>query len=60
MGGEAAATRGGGAVGGGMGGGRGGKGVEDGEHKRASFLLEPDPNAFFGTDEKTAPPVIGE
>jgi Protein of unknown function (DUF3558) len=32
---------------------------EDEEHKRASFLEEPDPEAVFGTDERTTPPVIG-
>jgi hypothetical protein len=45
---------------GGMGGGgRGGKGQGDSEHKRASYLVEADPDSIFGTDEKTAPPVIG-
>lgn len=39
-------------------GGRG-RGVEDEEHQRASFLEEPDPEAIFGTDERTPPPVIG-
>ncbi|HEX3779062.1 MAG TPA: WXG100 family type VII secretion target [Pseudonocardiaceae bacterium] len=44
----------------GMGGaGRGGKGQGDTEHKTASYLQENDPNAIFGTDEKTVPPVIG-
>lgn len=32
---------------------------DDKEHQRASFLEEPDPEAVFGTDEPTAPPVIG-
>jgi hypothetical protein len=50
---------------GGMGGmghgaGRKGEGDEDGEHERPSFLVEPDPHETFGTDEVTAPPVIGE
>jgi hypothetical protein len=48
---------------GGMGHGAGGKkgeGDEDGEHERPSFLVEPDPHETFGTDEVTAPPVIGE
>lgn len=50
---------------GGMGGGmvpagRGGKGSEDSEHYRPSFLVEPDPNELFGVTEKIAPPVIGE
>jgi hypothetical protein len=41
-------------------GGRGGqKGQGDGEHKRASYLVEADPDSIFGTDERTAPPVIG-
>jgi hypothetical protein len=39
-------------------GGRG-RGGEDEEHQRASFLEEPDPEAIFGTDERTPPPVIG-
>jgi hypothetical protein len=45
--------------GGGGGGGRG-QGGEDGEHQRPSFLVEADPDETFGTDEVTAPPVIGE
>lgn len=66
---EAAARRGGvagargGAAGtgamGALGAGRG-QGGEDKEHERKSFLREPDPEAIFGTDEVTAPPVIGE
>ncbi|TCO65284.1 hypothetical protein [Actinocrispum wychmicini] len=46
---------------GGMGGmgGHKGEGGEDEEHQRASFLVEPDPDSTFGTDEITAPPVIG-
>ncbi|HJP79917.1 MAG TPA: hypothetical protein VJ914_36935 [Pseudonocardiaceae bacterium] len=43
-----------------MGGGAGGRREEDGEHKAASYLQENDPDALFGTDEMTAPPVIGE
>jgi hypothetical protein len=43
---------------GGMGGGR--RGEEDQEHKAAQYLQEADPDALFGTDEMTAPPVIGE
>lgn len=44
-----------------MGGGRGaGRGGEDDEHKTPSYLQEPDPDEIFGTDEKTAPPVIGD
>jgi len=47
-------------MGGGMGGGAGrGQGGEDIEHKVASYLVEPDPDDVFGTDQKTAPPVIG-
>jgi hypothetical protein len=49
----------GGGLGGGMGGGRG-QGEEDGEHQRPSYLVEGDPESLFGTDEMTAPPVIGE
>jgi hypothetical protein len=63
---EAAAGRGAGAAGksgssgmGGMG-GRGAKGEEDQEHSRPSFLLEGDPDEIFGSDQRTAPPVIGE
>jgi hypothetical protein len=46
---------------GGMGAGRGGSrgGGGDSEHKRASYLVEADPDSIFGTDERTAPPVIG-
>lgn len=43
-----------------MGGGGRGQGSEDGEHQRLSFLVEADPDETFGTDEITAPPVIGE
>jgi hypothetical protein len=46
-----------GGMGGGMGGGRG-QGGEDEEHQRASYLQEADPEAVFGTDQLTAPPVI--
>lgn len=66
---QAAMGRGAGMAGG-VGGGRGGmggmgagahkgEGDEDEEHTRASFLVEPDPDSTFGTDELTAPPVIG-
>ena len=49
-----------GGMGGMMGGGaRGGKGGEDEEHQ-SKFLVEEDPNSLFGSDELTAPPVIGE
>ncbi|HEX3783073.1 MAG TPA: hypothetical protein VHX38_25685 [Pseudonocardiaceae bacterium] len=41
-------------------GGGKGKGGEDAEHKRADYLLNSDPYATFGTDERVAPPVIGE
>jgi hypothetical protein len=60
---EGAAARGGAGAGrGGMGGGHGGRGQgeDDAEHDRPSFLVEPDPHDTFGTDEVTAPPVIGE
>jgi hypothetical protein len=63
---EGAAVRGGapgarGAAGGGMvPAGKRGEGEEDGEHQRASYLVEGDPDAVFGTDQMTAPPVIGE
>jgi hypothetical protein len=48
---------------GGMGSGMGGKkgeGAEDAEHQRASYLVEADPESIFGSDARTAPPVIGE
>jgi len=51
---------GGGGMGGGGGGGRGQSGEDDAEHERPSFLVEPDPHDTFGTDQVTAPPVIGE
>jgi len=41
-----------------MGAGRG-EGGEDEERQRPSYLVEPDPDSMFGTDEMTAPPVIG-
>jgi hypothetical protein len=50
-------------------GGRGGAGMggaggrrqdeEDDEHERPSFLVEGDPDATFGSDQLSAPPVIG-
>ncbi|WP_328610116.1 hypothetical protein OG943_13635 [Amycolatopsis sp. NBC_00345] len=50
-----------GAAGGPMGaGGRRGEGDEDGEHQRPDYLIEADPDAIFGTDQRTSPPVIGE
>ncbi|MBC6446663.1 hypothetical protein [Actinokineospora xionganensis] len=55
----AAGGRGGAPMGGGMGGARGGQGGEDDEHNRPSYLVEADPDQVFGTDEMTAPPVIG-
>jgi hypothetical protein len=42
-----------------MGQGARGQGDEDIERQRPSFLVEPDPDETFGTDEVTAPPVIG-
>ncbi|HEY0804313.1 MAG TPA: hypothetical protein VGD84_04585, partial [Pseudonocardiaceae bacterium] len=56
-----AGTRGAGqpGMGGPMGAGGGGRGKDDEEHKRPSFLVEADPDSIFGTDERTAPPVIG-
>ncbi|PWW50854.1 hypothetical protein [Actinokineospora spheciospongiae] len=59
--GAAGAGRGGAAGGlGGMGaGGARGQGGEDDEHQRPSYLVEADPDEVFGTDEITAPPVIG-
>jgi len=43
----------------GMGGARG-DGDEDDEHQRPAWLVEADPESLFGTDQMTAPPVIGE
>ncbi|GAA5157752.1 PPE domain-containing protein [Amycolatopsis dongchuanensis] len=43
----------------GMGHGGRGKGAEDEEHQ-TKYLVSEDPNELFGTDELTAPPVIGE
>lgn len=62
-GGGAGAGRGAGGMMGGMGGmgagGARGKGGED-EERSSKFLVGDDPNEIFGTDELTAPPVIGE
>jgi hypothetical protein len=45
----------------GMGAGaRKGKGGEDTEHERPSYLIEPDPDSIFGADQMTIKPVIGE
>jgi hypothetical protein len=38
--------------------GQGKKGEEDKEHKTAEYLQEADPDAIFGTDQLTVPPVI--
>jgi len=58
-----------GGPGSGAGGGRGGAGggaprgkgenEEDKEHERPSYLVEGDPESTFGSDQLTAPPVIG-
>ncbi|MFD2418200.1 hypothetical protein [Amycolatopsis pigmentata] len=58
-GGRGAAGRGGMSGMGGMGHGKG-EGEEDAEHQRPSWLVEADPDDVFGTNERTAPPVIGE
>jgi len=56
----AAGARGAAAAGGvPMGAGGRGQGEEDTEHVRPTWLLEDDPDELFGTDEVTAPPVIG-
>jgi len=55
-----AAGRGSGMGGGGMGRGQKGEGDEDTEHSRPTYLVEGDPDEVFGTDMRTAPPVIGE
>ncbi|MBK1784360.1 hypothetical protein JHE00_08465 [Prauserella sp. ASG 168] len=56
----AAGGRGAGMAGGMGGAGRGGKGEDDAEHQRPTYLVEGDPDEVFGTDMRTAPPVIGE
>jgi hypothetical protein len=58
--GSGAAGRGGMGSGGGMGRGQKGEGDEDTEHSRPTYLVEGDPDEVFGTDLRTAPPVIGE
>jgi len=58
--GGAGAGRGGMGAGGGMGRGQKGEGDEDTEHSRPTYLVEGDPDEVFGTDMRTAPPVIGE
>ncbi|WP_370970026.1 hypothetical protein [Amycolatopsis sp. cg9] len=50
----------GGMGGGAMGRGQKGEGDEDTEHSRPTYLVEGDPDEVFGTDLRTAPPVIGE
>ncbi|WP_326956315.1 hypothetical protein [Amycolatopsis sp. NBC_01286] len=57
--GSGAAGRGGMGAGG-MGRGQKGEGDEDTEHSRPTYLVEGDPDEVFGTDMRTAPPVIGE
>ncbi|SEF29312.1 hypothetical protein SAMN05421837_104636 [Amycolatopsis pretoriensis] len=37
----------------------GAQGEQDEEHTHASFLIEADPDAAFGADQATPPPVIG-
>jgi hypothetical protein len=56
----AGAARAGAAGTGPMAGGRGGRKEEDEEHDRPSYLIEGDPEGAFGSDEPTAPPVIGQ
>jgi hypothetical protein len=58
-GGAGAAGRGGASGMSGMGQGGRGKGSDDEEHQ-TKYLVSEDPNELFGTDELTAPPVIGE
>lgn len=53
-------ARGGSGMMGGAGAGKGQQGGEEEEHQRPSWLVEADPDSLFGTDERTAPPVIGE
>ena len=54
-----AARRSAGAMPGGGAPGRRSEGADDTEHERPSYLVERDPQGLFGTDERTAPPVIG-
>jgi hypothetical protein len=42
-----------------MGAGCRGSGDDDIEHQSPDYLVEADPEGLFGTDEITAPPVIG-
>jgi hypothetical protein len=37
-----------------------GRGGDDHERQRPSYLIEPDPNLLIGDLPPTAPPVIGE
>ena len=46
-------------MGAGAGAGKGGRGGEDDEHQRPTYLVEADPDDIFGTDQRTAPPVLG-
>lgn len=57
-----------GALGGGRAGGQGGLGMmppgsanrdEDKEHTRPEYLIEPDPDEIFGSDQSVSSPVIG-
>ncbi|GLW77501.1 hypothetical protein Aglo01_19830 [Actinokineospora globicatena] len=45
---------------GGGGGGGGARGEDDLERSAPGYLVVPDPEALFGSDAVTAPPVIGE
>ncbi|RZQ63989.1 hypothetical protein EWH70_11170 [Amycolatopsis suaedae] len=60
--GAAAAARSGAGMGGPMGhaAGQRGEGEEDSVHQRPDYLIEPDPDGIFGTDQTAIPPVIGE
>ncbi|RSD25812.1 hypothetical protein [Amycolatopsis eburnea] len=60
MGGLGSGAAGRGGMGGAMGRGQKGEGDEDTEHSRPTYLVEGDPDEVFGTDLRTAPPVIGE
>ncbi|MCP2271937.1 hypothetical protein [Actinokineospora diospyrosa] len=60
---EGARGAGQGRAGGGLptgGGGAAGPGEDDLERSAPAYLVVPDPEALFGTDAVTAPPVIGE
>jgi hypothetical protein len=58
--GPATGPRGAGGTGGFGGAPLSGRKEEDEEHTRPDYLIEPDPDALFGSDERASSPVIGE